>query len=423
MDWEPDAASPVCRICFRKWGFFTNRRHHCRHCGKLVCKKCSTNREPLPGTLKNVRICDVCYTQSQKYLDEIETARNTSLNALMGSPIITAAAKAAAEEDDGLSVIQRINSINYTNDEEHFLTGNNTPRTTIRESNIVFFIPGQEGYRDSTNTDEGRTNSKGSSRSPNSYDTSTPTTVDSAALTRALGAGTGVGNNSSNSVDGAGGGGGGTGSSGKSSSPTPILVGGPQQRNNNRNRNRSTSGGGSKNSSRNNSKQDPQSISINASTYSQSSTGHEESALKITASATLAPSGASKAGSDQTAQLQAQCTPTKNPSAAIVSASASASTAPVSVSASSGCAIIQSGVKEETTGAEEVATGVAEKGEEEEEEDDDDPDDIPVEKGGRSRRSLLLEEAHLHYSSPNLGAPSSVAATDSATIATNLSIR
>ncbi|KAA0200461.1 Pleckstrin domain-containing family F member 2 [Fasciolopsis buskii] len=43
-----------------------HRRHHCRHCGKVVCHKCSTYRWILPylGTTK-VRVCRVCHAQLQ----------------------------------------------------------------------------------------------------------------------------------------------------------------------------------------------------------------------------------------------------------------------------------------------------------------------------------------------------------------------
>lgn len=61
MEWEPDSASAVCRVCSRKWGIFSNRRHHCRKCGKLVCNKCSRARIKLaPKDQKAVRACDEC---------------------------------------------------------------------------------------------------------------------------------------------------------------------------------------------------------------------------------------------------------------------------------------------------------------------------------------------------------------------------
>ena len=40
--WVPDAAATACMMCWTKFTL-TNRRHHCRNCGLLVCGNCSTN--------------------------------------------------------------------------------------------------------------------------------------------------------------------------------------------------------------------------------------------------------------------------------------------------------------------------------------------------------------------------------------------
>ena len=61
VEWEPDSASSVCRVCSAKWGIFTNRRHHCRKCGRLVCNGCSKARVNLtPYDKKPSRTCDDC---------------------------------------------------------------------------------------------------------------------------------------------------------------------------------------------------------------------------------------------------------------------------------------------------------------------------------------------------------------------------
>jgi hypothetical protein len=44
MEWDPDNASSSCVICEKSWGTFRNRRHHCRHCGRLVCEACSKKK-------------------------------------------------------------------------------------------------------------------------------------------------------------------------------------------------------------------------------------------------------------------------------------------------------------------------------------------------------------------------------------------
>ena len=42
-DWTPDKSSNVCLSCSSKFTT-TNRRHHCRTCGELVCGSCSSKQ-------------------------------------------------------------------------------------------------------------------------------------------------------------------------------------------------------------------------------------------------------------------------------------------------------------------------------------------------------------------------------------------
>ena len=39
QSWIPDAFADNCMSCDKQFGFLT-RRHHCRHCGRLICKPC-----------------------------------------------------------------------------------------------------------------------------------------------------------------------------------------------------------------------------------------------------------------------------------------------------------------------------------------------------------------------------------------------
>jgi len=50
-----------CEECQAKFGL-TTRRHHCRHCGRLLCSKCSAKEMPIIkyNLSKQVRVCDVC---------------------------------------------------------------------------------------------------------------------------------------------------------------------------------------------------------------------------------------------------------------------------------------------------------------------------------------------------------------------------
>jgi len=51
----------LCEECQAKFGL-TTRRHHCRHCGRLLCSKCSTKEMPIIkyNLSKQVRVCDTC---------------------------------------------------------------------------------------------------------------------------------------------------------------------------------------------------------------------------------------------------------------------------------------------------------------------------------------------------------------------------
>lgn len=65
--------SDTCQLCGKP--FFWNlramvdlrqlgsRQHHCRHCGKAVCDKCSSARLTIPvmGFEFAVRVCDPCH--------------------------------------------------------------------------------------------------------------------------------------------------------------------------------------------------------------------------------------------------------------------------------------------------------------------------------------------------------------------------
>lgn len=52
----------VCLQCGTKFGIKT-RKHHCRHCGRILCAKCSDKDIPIVkyNISKPVRVCEICF--------------------------------------------------------------------------------------------------------------------------------------------------------------------------------------------------------------------------------------------------------------------------------------------------------------------------------------------------------------------------
>ena len=60
IEWMDDNDSPCCLICDNNWSL-KRRRHHCRNCGRLVCKECSNQKVKLEeGDTETKRVCDDC---------------------------------------------------------------------------------------------------------------------------------------------------------------------------------------------------------------------------------------------------------------------------------------------------------------------------------------------------------------------------
>ena len=63
--WIPDSASAICMRCSERFGV-TQRRHHCRRCGFIVCNSCSKGRTLLENiSSKPVRVCQLCMSTLQ----------------------------------------------------------------------------------------------------------------------------------------------------------------------------------------------------------------------------------------------------------------------------------------------------------------------------------------------------------------------
>jgi len=60
--WTPDEEVEACASCASTFDWF-NRKHHCRHCGRIFCEPCSTHRVLLPesfGLRDPQRVCGNC---------------------------------------------------------------------------------------------------------------------------------------------------------------------------------------------------------------------------------------------------------------------------------------------------------------------------------------------------------------------------
>jgi hypothetical protein len=68
--WLPDDEVAACMGCDEPFGI-KYRRHHCRHCGNILCQKCTTKRTTIPHLqyTKPMRVCETCYAM-------IELTRN-----------------------------------------------------------------------------------------------------------------------------------------------------------------------------------------------------------------------------------------------------------------------------------------------------------------------------------------------------------
>ncbi|KRK02551.1 rabankyrin-5 isoform X1 [Drosophila yakuba] len=63
---SPWSECDYCQHCTNKFTI-TMRKHHCRHCGRVLCSKCSSNDVPILkfGINKPVRVCTVCFNVLQ----------------------------------------------------------------------------------------------------------------------------------------------------------------------------------------------------------------------------------------------------------------------------------------------------------------------------------------------------------------------
>eukprot|EP01091_Cochliopodium_minus_P011079 TRINITY_DN3078_c0_g8_i1.p1 TRINITY_DN3078_c0_g8~~TRINITY_DN3078_c0_g8_i1.p1 ORF type:complete len:564 (+),score=212.82 TRINITY_DN3078_c0_g8_i1:28-1719(+) len=78
--WQKDDEVSSCTNCSQKFSV-TKRRHHCRACGLIFCKKCSSKKLPLPQyDFKSIqRVCDTCYLDEGPRIHQTNFQNETAI--------------------------------------------------------------------------------------------------------------------------------------------------------------------------------------------------------------------------------------------------------------------------------------------------------------------------------------------------------
>ena len=94
--WMPDQS---CRVCYECDSQFTliNRRHHCRHCGRVFCAKCTANWIPVPSSVarivreewEKIRVCNFCFKHWEQGLATVDNGIQVTSLDLSTSPSAT----------------------------------------------------------------------------------------------------------------------------------------------------------------------------------------------------------------------------------------------------------------------------------------------------------------------------------------------
>lgn len=89
---EWDHNSKYCVLCETPWGTFLNRKHHCRHCKRLVCESCSTKRLVIDNSQVLKRVCDGCnamLTTKQLFRQEIKIQKGKQEHVLKSASYLS----------------------------------------------------------------------------------------------------------------------------------------------------------------------------------------------------------------------------------------------------------------------------------------------------------------------------------------------
>lgn len=79
-NWISDDKTDVCMCCKKSTFTILTRKHHCRRCGRVVCRPCSTNRVYIPELYSTipVRACTDCFLASKLESKNKENTDQTS---------------------------------------------------------------------------------------------------------------------------------------------------------------------------------------------------------------------------------------------------------------------------------------------------------------------------------------------------------
>ncbi|GFZ04351.1 phosphatidylinositol-4-phosphate 5-kinase family protein [Actinidia rufa] len=94
--WMPDQSCMVCYECDSQFTLI-NRRHHCRHCGRVFCAKCTANWIPAPSSearivrdeWEKIRVCNFCFKQWEQGLATVDNGIQVASLGLSTSPSAT----------------------------------------------------------------------------------------------------------------------------------------------------------------------------------------------------------------------------------------------------------------------------------------------------------------------------------------------
>ncbi|KAL6061046.1 Lateral signaling target protein 2 [Balamuthia mandrillaris] len=104
-DWVPDSKAPHCMACSAKFVPVFRRRHHCRSCGRVLCKQCCSNWKVLPELgyfATPVRSCNDCHRQREGTPGSASVSTQPALQQLAqstgGAPTATSKKETAAAD-------------------------------------------------------------------------------------------------------------------------------------------------------------------------------------------------------------------------------------------------------------------------------------------------------------------------------------